>query len=80
MELRTVGRFLSQILGWVVNSSAFGAASIVVILMAIMPVSVATYLWIELYDPDDAPDVAGYILVSTLLAIVVLPVVLTFWI
>ena len=57
-----------------------GTERAVVILMSIMPVSVATYLWIELYDPDDAPDVAGYILVSTILAIVVLPVVLTVWI
>lgn len=36
MDLRTVGRWLSRILGWVVNSSAFGAASIVVILMAMV--------------------------------------------
>ena len=35
-DLRTVGRILSRILGWVVNSSAFGAASIVVILMALV--------------------------------------------
>ena len=36
MDLYAVGRFLSRILGWVVNSSAFGAASIVVILMAMV--------------------------------------------
>ena len=36
MDLRTVGRYLSQILGWVVNTSAFGAASIVVILMVMV--------------------------------------------
>ena len=36
MDLYTVGRFLSRTLGWVVNSSAFGAASIVVILMAMV--------------------------------------------
>lgn len=36
MDLRTVGRFFSRALGWVVNSSAFGAASIVVILMAMV--------------------------------------------
>ena len=43
-----------------------------------MPVSVATYLWVEAYDPGDAPAVAGFILVSTLLALVVLPVALTY--
>ena len=36
MDLRTVGRYLSNALGWVVNTSAFGAASIVVILMAMV--------------------------------------------
>ena len=36
MDLYAVGRFLSRTLGWVVNSSAFGAASIVVILMAMV--------------------------------------------
>ena len=36
MDLYAVGRFLSRALGWVVNSSAFGAASIVVILMAMV--------------------------------------------
>ena len=36
MDLRTVGRYLYRILGWLVNSSAFGAASIVVILMALV--------------------------------------------
>ncbi len=36
MDLRQAGRFLSRILGWAVNSSAFGAASIVVILMALV--------------------------------------------
>lgn len=35
-NVREVGRFLNRILGWVVNSSAFGAASIVVILMAMV--------------------------------------------
>ena len=36
MDLYAVGRLLSKALGWVVNSSAFGAASIVVILMAMV--------------------------------------------
>ncbi len=36
MNLYGVGRILSRALGWVVNSSAFGAAGIVVILMAMV--------------------------------------------
>ena len=36
MDWRTVGRRLEQVLGWVVNTSAFGAASIVVILMVMV--------------------------------------------
>ena len=36
MDLFAVGRILSRVLGWVVNSSAFGAASIVDILMAMV--------------------------------------------
>ena len=36
MDLREVGKHLSRALGWAVNSSAFGAASIVVILMAMV--------------------------------------------
>ena len=36
MDLVAVGRILSRILGWVVNTSAFGAASIVVILMVLV--------------------------------------------
>jgi predicted permease len=45
-----------------------------------MPTSVATYLWVDLYRPEDAPTVASLILISTLASIVVLPVVLTVWI
>ena len=36
MDWRTVGRHLERALGWTVNTSAFGAASIVVILMAMV--------------------------------------------
>ena len=36
MDLRTVGRHLERALAWVVNTSAFGAASIVVILMVMV--------------------------------------------
>ena len=36
MDLREAGRWLNRILGWVINSSAFGAAGIVVILMGMV--------------------------------------------
>ena len=36
MDLRTVGRHLERALAWVVNTSAFGAASVVVILMVMV--------------------------------------------
>ena len=52
----------------------------VFILQCLAPVSVATYLWISIYQEDYAADVAGMILVSTLLTIVLLPLVLTVWI
>lgn len=51
----------------------------VVVLMAVMPVSVAAYLWVDRSVPEEAPAVAGYILVSTLLTVLVLPPVLTYW-
>ena len=57
-----------------------GTARGVVILQCIMPVSVATYLWIEMYDPEHAPDVASFILISTLATVIVLPIVLTYWV
>jgi malate permease and related proteins len=57
-----------------------GTERAVVVLMAVMPVSVAAYLWVDQSVPDEAPSVAGYILVSTLLTVVVLPPVLTYWI
>lgn len=52
----------------------------VFILLCMMPVSVATYLWVELYLPEQAPDVAGFIFASTLLAVIVLPLVLALWV
>jgi predicted permease len=64
--------------GLVVLFGFTGTERGVVILMAAMPVSAATYLWIERYTPDAAPDVAGYILVSTLLTAVALPPILAF--
>ncbi len=36
MDLHSVGKLLNRTLGWAVNTSAFGAASIVVILMAMV--------------------------------------------
>jgi hypothetical protein len=52
----------------------------VVILNCLMPSSVANYLVIDQYLPDEAPDVAGFILLSTLAALLVLPLALTYWI
>ena len=52
----------------------------VVILQCMMPVSVAVYLWIELYAPEYAPDVASFIVVSTVATVAVLPIVLTYWV
>ncbi|MEP3274871.1 MAG: AEC family transporter [Stappiaceae bacterium] len=52
----------------------------VFILQCLAPVSVATYLWVEMYQEKYAADVAGMILISTLATIIVLPLVLTFWI
>lgn len=52
----------------------------VVILCCLMPSSVANYLLADEYVPDGAPDVASYILVSTLSTLIVLPLALSFWI
>ena len=52
----------------------------VFILQCLMPVSVATYLGVQLHAEERATDVAGFILVSTLLTIVVLPLALAYWI
>ena len=57
-----------------------GTARGVFILQCVMPVSVATYLYVEMYQSEHAQEVAGLILISTLLALMVLPLVLTFWI
>jgi len=50
------------------------------VLMCLMPSSVATYLWVEKYQPEYAPNVAAFILFSTLLTILVIPLALTFWV
>jgi predicted permease len=57
-----------------------GTARGVFILQCMMPVSVATYLYIEMYQSEHAQEVASLILISTLLTVIVLPLVLTFWI
>jgi len=57
-----------------------GTARGVFILQCMMPISVATYLYVEMYQNEHAQEVAGLILISTLLAMIVLPLVLTFWI
>lgn len=50
------------------------------ILCCLMPSSVATCLFVEQHVPEYAPDVAGYILISTLTTIIVLPLALSYWI
>lgn len=50
----------------------------VLILMCMMPVSVASYLFVEQYTPEQAPTAAGLILASTVLSFVALPVVMAY--
>jgi len=50
-----------------------------IILLCFMPPSVATYLAVSQYRPDDAPPVAGFIFLSTLMTMLTLPLVLTYW-
>ena len=57
-----------------------GAERGAVILCCLMPSSVATYLFIDQHVPEYGPDVAGFILVSTLTTILVLPVALSYWV
>ena len=68
----TVGSALAALFGFT------GVQRGVFLLMAVMPSSVATYLFVELYVPERATDVASLILVSTLMTIVVLPLLLTY--
>ena len=51
----------------------------VIILMCFMPPSVATYLAVSRHQPDEAHGVAGFIFISTILTLVTLPLVLTYW-
>lgn len=57
-----------------------GAERGAVILCCLMPSSVATYLFIDQHVPEYGPDVAGFILISTLTTILVLPLALSYWI
>ncbi len=56
-----------------------GAQQNAVILLCFMPPSVATYLAVSQHRPDDAPAVAGFIFLSTLMTLLTLPLVLTYW-
>ena len=67
-----IGNGLSALFGF------SGTEHGVLILMSIMPPSVATYLFVELYAEKEASQVASLILISTLMMIVVLPIVMTF--
>ncbi|MES0884682.1 hypothetical protein [Roseibium sp. SCP14] len=49
------------------------------VLLCFMPPSAITYLPVARYQSEEAPGVAGFILVSTTLTLVTLPLVLTFW-
>jgi malate permease and related proteins len=51
----------------------------VFVVMTVMPVSVAAFLFVDVYQPKESAGVAGFVLSSMLLAVVVLPVVLAFW-
>lgn len=57
-----------------------GAERGALILCCLMPSSVATYLFIDQHVPEYGPDVAGFILVSTIATIVTLPLALSYWI
>lgn len=51
------------------------------IIECLMPVAVGTYLWVEIYRPQqDAEDVASLVFISTLMTIAVLPLALAFWV
>jgi predicted permease len=56
-----------------------GAQQNAVILLCFVPPSVATYLAVSHHRPDDAPAVAGFIFLSTLMTLLTLPLVLTYW-
>jgi len=89
LELSSIGRgaLLAGFHLLMAAAMGFGLATLfgfsgtergIFILMCLMPVSVATYLFVELYTPEHAPDAASLIVVSTLMTVLVLPVVLTY--
>lgn len=57
-----------------------GPARGVFIVECMMPVSVATYLWVDRFQPEHARDVAGLIMISTTMTVIVLPLVLAYWV
>jgi len=65
------------VLTWVLTLSP--KIESVIVLLCFMPPSVATYLAVSQHQPEEAPGVAGFIFVSTILALLTLPVVLTVW-
>ncbi|GAA6159759.1 AEC family transporter [Ruegeria sp. HU-ET01832] len=69
---------IASVLVWTFGFT--GAERGAVILCCLMPSSVATYLFIDQHMPEYGPDVAGFILVSTLVTILVLPLALSYWI
>ena len=89
LKLESIGRgvMLAFFHLLVASATGFGLASLfgfagtergVFILMCLMPSSVGTYLFVELYAPAHARDVASLIMVSTLMTVVVLPIVMTY--
>ncbi|WP_170754979.1 AEC family transporter [Ruegeria lacuscaerulensis] len=69
---------IASVLVWTFGFT--GAERGAVILCCLMPSSVATYLFVDQHMPEYGPDVAGFILVSTLVTILVLPLALSYWI
>lgn len=58
----------------------FGArVESIIVLLCFMPPSAITYLPVARYQAEEAPGVAAFILVSTVLTLVTLPIVLTYW-
>jgi predicted permease len=89
LKLASIGRgvMLASFHLVMASATAFGLASLfgfagtergVFILMCLMPPSVGTYLFVELYTPEHVQDVASLIMVSTLITVLVLPMVMTY--
>ncbi|WP_298774151.1 AEC family transporter [uncultured Shewanella sp.] len=52
----------------------------ILILQCMMPTAINTYLWISIFRPQDASQISGIIFISTILSIITLPLVLTYWV